>query len=337
MAGRFIDGFDHYPAAEMLHKWSSWSNTVSFVTGRFGGSALSTASRSVTKVLDNQAEWIIGFGFQHLGVSTATGPFLRFMAGATIQDDLYWDASALKLSVRRGGSTVLGTTTLQLNANVWYYVELRLVFNDTTGVVQLRVNGVQDINLSSQDTNNAGGNVADRIQFGDPGASNINVSIDDLYLNDATGSAPMNTFLGDCRVETIYPNGNGNSSQLVGQDADSTDNYLNVDETNSDDDTTYNESSTVGNKDTYAYGNLAVTSGTVYAVQILPWARKTDAGTRSIVTVARLAGTEVDSSAYSLPDTYTYVGQNIRETKPGGGAWTISDVNSAEFGVKINA
>jgi hypothetical protein len=67
---------------------------------------------------------------------------------------------------------------------------------------------------------------------------------------------------------------------------------------------------------------------------LLPYAAKTNAGVRSIASVARLSGTEVDSSDKALSVSYAYL-PDIRETKPGGGAWSISDVNSAEFGVKV--
>jgi hypothetical protein len=259
---------------------------------------------------------------------------VRLQNGAVEQVDLYFDSGTQRFSVRRGGTVVLGTGTKQLQASTWYYVELHLVLSDTVGVVHLKVDNVTDISLTNQDTINSGA-TAEKFTLGEGGAI---FHYDDFYVCDGTGAAPTNTFLGDVRVEALYPNGNGASSQWVGQDANSTDNYLLVDETASDDDTTYVESSTVGNKDTYAYGNLTPATGTVYAVQILPWAKKTDAGSRSIVTVARLsAGTEADSAAITLPSSYTYVAQDIRETKPGGGAWSITDVNDAQFGVKVNA
>lgn len=333
MALRFYDGFDHYPAAEMLNKWTSWSNTgIAFVSGRYAGStAVNTNARSFSKSIDAQSEWIVGFAFKHLG---ATGQILRLFNGATLQDDLFFDAATNRFSVRRAGSTVLGTGTKQLQISVWHYVELRIVLSDTVGVVNLKVDGVDDINLTGQDTINSGA-TSDGFTFGDGGVPSY---IDDLYICDASGAAPYNTFLNDPRVEVLYPTGNGASSQWVGQDADSVDNYLLVDETDSDDDTTYVESSTVGNKDTYAYGNLTPASGTVFAVQILPWAKKTDAGSRAIKTVARLAaGTEQDSAAISLPSTYTYVAQDIRTAKPGGGVWSVSDVNGAEFGYKVDS
>jgi hypothetical protein len=329
---RFFDGFDHYTNADFLKKWTSWSNTMNLVAAR-NGNGLSIASRWAEKVIDAQSEWIVGFAFSF---GATSGPIMAFFNGATKQVDLYWDNTTGKLSVRRAGTTTLGTTTATFSQGVFYFVELRIVISDTVGVVQLKVDGATVLNLSSQDTLNSG-STADRVRFGDGGSSNVPGTVDDLYICDGSGSSPYNTFLGDCKVETRMPNGNGNSSQLVGNDGNSTDNYLLVDETTPNSDTDYVESSTVGDKDTYTYQDLATATGTVYAVQILPYAKKTDAGSRSIVTVARLSGTEVDSAAATLASTYSYPSQEIRTTKPGGGAWTISDVNSAEFGVKVNA
>jgi hypothetical protein len=333
MALRFMDGFDHYPSAEIGSKWNTPSSSITFVGGRFGGSALSTNQRTVVKTLDAQPTWIFGFA---IAFGSVNGPLLKIINGGTTQGDLFWDPATERLTVRRAGTTTLGTSARQFKTNVWYYCELKYTISDTVGVVHLRMDEQDEINLTGQDTLNSG-STADRFQFGDGGVSNISVSIDDLYVLDGTGSAPYNDFLGDCRIETLLPSANGTTSNLVGQDANSTDNYLNVDETNSDDDTTYNESSTPGDKDTYNYPSLATTSGTVHAVGIYPWARKTDAGARSMCTVARDSTTETDGTTIPLPSTYTYITQDLRTAKPSGGAWTIAEVNGAEFGVKVVA
>ena len=228
--------------------------------------------------------------------------------------------------------------TTVLSQDTFYYIELKVTISDSAGVIVLKINGATELNLTSQDTRNGGNATADTITLGAGGQNNSAAifSYDDLYICDGTGSAPDNDFLGDCRVEASLPSGNGNSSQLVGSDADSTNNYLLVDESAPNGDTDYVESSTVGNKDTYAMGNLASTSGTVYGVQPVPVAKKTDAGSRSIVSVVRLSSTEVDSAAKTLTSSYLIL-PDVRTTKPGGGAWTITDWNNAEAGVKVNA
>lgn len=332
MALRFIDGFDHYTSAETLQKWTNWSNTVGPTAGagRFGGGAMSMQSRTLVKSFDSQGTWIVGLAVNHQ-ISDPDGvQILIWNDGVTNQMDLCWDGLG-HVRVRRNGTVVLATGTKVFNIGVWYYVELKIVFDDTVGAVQLKVDGVTDINLTNVDTKATSNPSANLLSL----SGSNPVLYDDLYVLDGSGPSPYNDFLGDCRVETLLPNGDGNSSQLLGSDGNSVNNYLLVDEaTQPNSDTDYVESATVGQKDTYAYGNLAVVSGTVYAVAPIPWAKKTDAGSRAICTVARLAGTEVDSGAIALPSSYTYY-QDIRTTKPGGGAWTIADVNAAEFGVKV--
>ena len=84
------------------------------------------------------------------------------------------------------------------------------------------------------------------------------------------------------------------------------------------------ESSNVGDKDTYAFGNLSTVSGSVYAVQITAFARKTDAGTRLIKTVARLGATEIESTDQPLSAGYAFPARDIRTAKPGGAARSSS-------------
>jgi hypothetical protein len=153
-----------------------------------------------------------------------------------------------------------------------------------------------------------------------------------------TSGTINNDFKGDCRVEAIFPNGNGNSSVLVGSDGNSTDNYLLVDENPPNSDTDYVESSTVGDKDTYNYGSITSAFGVVHGVQICPFVKKTDAGVRSIANVARSSGTEADSASQALAATYGYL-PTIKEDDPStpGSRWTVAGVNAAEFGVKVTA
>ncbi len=339
MALRFCDSFDHYAIGDILKKWTdNYSAAGSLVSARNGsGLRLGNIQRGYSKTLDSQATWIVGFAF-NLGTTLpgADTALVTFIDSATTHADLRLTPSGTLRATRNG--TSLGLGTIALSTSTWYYIEVKVTISDTVGVVVAKVNGTTDINLSSQDTRNAANSTANVIKIlGFTTNAAVSWDFDDLYILDGTGSAPTNDFLGDIKVEAILPSGNGNSSVLVGSDGNSTDNYLLVDEAAPNSDTDYVESSTVGDKDTYAFGNPTATSGTVYGVQVLPFAEKTDAGVRSIVTVARLAATEVDSAAATLTqNTYLYL-PDIREAKPGGGVWTITDVNAAEFGVKVNA
>lgn len=340
MALRFHEGWDYLTASEFPARWNNIANAT-LQTGRNSGKCFrttgSTGLASIT--LDAQATWIVGFAYRSVGgISPATGNgIVRFVDGSTLHFDLRRNADGTLFVTRNG--TTLSTGTTALVADVFYYVEVKLTIGDAgSGSYQVRIDGVDEIHSTgspvSGDTRNGGNASANVITFS--GSTTNSQDVDDIYICDGTGSGPYNDFLGDCRAEAIYPNGNGNSSGLVGSDGNSTDNYLLVDEaTPSTAD--YVESSTPADKDTYTYGNLTATSGTVYGVSVVPLAAKTDAGTRSIVTVARVSSSEVDSAVLPLSTTPLHLREVPRTAKPGGGSWSVSDVNGAEFGVKVNA
>lgn len=335
---RFCDSFQHWATADLLKKWTSQNGSGSITAnGLYATNAWghSNTNDYIEKLIDSQATWIVGVRFKVASAATDSYP-IRIFDDTTEHVRVKLNGGLNTFSIQRGDTTTLGTGSYSYVAGSWVYLELKTTIHDSTGVAVLKINGsTTDINLSGVDTRNGANSTANRLRV--MGNANVNNQwyINDLYMCDTQGST-NNDFLGDVRVEGIFANGNGTTSQLVGQDANSTDNYLNIDESAPDDDTTYNESGTVGQKDTYNYASLVTTSGTVYGVQVLPYARKTDAGARSICSVARLSGNESDSANSALGSSYVYL-PDIRETKPGGGSWSISDINNAEFGVKVTA
>lgn len=336
MALRWIDSFDHYVTADIPAKYDSISGSPAITaTSRFGSGALqltdANTQHTVVKVFDAQPTWIVGFAFRYV-MSGGNKQIFTLIDNATIQVTLYYETSTRKLFLN--GPFGSSLSTLGLSDNTWYYIETKVTIGNA-GSWEVRVDGNTWI-TGSGDTQASANASADRFRFeaGGSGGTSTARIFDDVYILDGTGAAPLNDFLGDVRVEALFPNANGNSSQLVGSDADSVNNYLLVDDPTPDGDTSYVESSTVGNKDTYAFTNLTPTLGTVYGVQISSEARKTDAGLRTVKNIARLSTTEVDGAANSLSSSYRMF-NDIMTTKPGGGAWTITDVNNAEFGIKV--
>ena len=348
MALRDYESFDNLqsgttaPGNAFTQKgWSYGGNSpwIEIGGGRFGTDCFRDRNNNVYayKTYDNQPTWIIGAAFFSRGADGYDGVF-QFYDDTTPGYQLTLILNANKLEVRRGNwaGTLLGTGTKTLVNNVFYYIEIKATFHTSTGSVEVRVNEATDINLSGINTAGAGAASASRVILGDLNGGGTQPSWDDYYACDGTGSAPFNTFLGDVRVCSLRPSGNGNSSQLLGSDGNSTDNYLLVDEPGDVDIADYVQSGTVSQKDTYAMTDLPSATGTVYAVKPVMVVTKDDAGSRSAASVIRLSATEQDSANHSLSTSYEWV-QDIRTAKPGGGTWTVSDVNSMEVGMKVTA
>jgi len=339
MTALYAESFESIAAAADLSAkgWGSGSNR-SLTAGRFDTQALrlTQSGNYAGRTFANSVTVITGFAFKMSAAPVSEGQIFKLYDGATLHVDLRVD-SAGHLRVTRNG-TALGTGTIVMSTATWYYIEFKVKIDDTTGTAQTKINGVTDLNLTGQDTRNGAAAQLNLFEFNCQSfSSGTTLDFDDFVLMNTAGST-NNDFIGDVRVEFLLPSGNGNSSQFVGSDANSTDNYLLVDDDGPgpDGDTTYVESSTVNDKDTYVMQDLTPGTGTVFWVQPVPYARKTDAGTRSIATVARLSATETLSADNALSSTYAWY-PDIRETKPGGGAWSISDVNNTEFGVEVTA
>jgi len=340
MALIFCDGFDD--GLTQLGKWNSFSGiTIAPAYGRNGsGVRIGDSSNFLFKQIaaaDEHATMTLGFAYRRVtttGLSDVSLASFRSDSGATTHFSIFIDRSSHVLKLFRGGELVVNDT-MTLILNQWYYIELKVTLHDTTGAYELRINGQTRQSATSTDTKNAGTKTTiDSIHLSS-GISNGDGNFDDIYVCNGAG-ATNNTFLGDLAIETLLPDSNGNSSLFVGSDGNSVDNYLLVDEA-APSTTDYVVGASVGNKDTYTFGNMVRTSGQVSGVMVSSYANKSDANPRTIKNVARSGASETLGPSNTLATTWT-PHSNVFETDPnGGGVWTIPNVNAAEFGVEVDS
>lgn len=355
MAIRMIDGFEVSYAAE---KWST-SRFMSASTGRFtDGVTLSSSARTqgndygLGKTLLSSETGVNVFGFAYWPGTNLDRSTIFTLFDATTLQVLLRSNSDGSLSVVRGDGTVLGTSSASLiTSGTWCYIEWKIkVANSISSgecVVKLTTTSgttpATIINLAAasdtQNTANPGFNafcIGNAINNFQAGSGNGGL-FDDFYWLDTTGST-SNDFLGEQRVYTVFPNGNGSTSNFVGNDGNSTDNYLLIDETSANSDTDYVESSTVGDTDTYNFQDLPTTVNSITAVQTSMYCKKTDAGTRQLGAVTRISGTDyVNATAVNLDGSYAYK-LSVWDRKPSDSTtWSRADFNSAEFGMKVVA
>jgi len=342
MSLRHYDSFDTYVTADLSQNYNNVNSSgmaISAGNGRRSTASLrfTTSSGNVLKSFDHQSTWIIGFSLRVAALpSTSSREFIVFYDGGSVQVDLRLNAAG-QLFFTRGGTTTLASSTNAISANTTYHIQAKIFISDTVGTVELRVNGTNTgwiPQVGSLDTKNSTTNATVNGILIQGAVSSANTDYDDLWICDGQGSAPYNDFLGDLRADVLTVNGAGNSAQFS---PTSGGNYTCVDESAPNGDTDVVSSSTVGHKDTYAYSDLAHTPTTIYGVKIKAVVKKDDAGYRAINLVTRSGGADYDSSEMALPSSYTAVTQ-IRETDPATGvAWTRTNLNAAEFGVKVAA
>lgn len=338
-----VDSFDHYTSLAQKYESVPGSGpTISASFARTGTAGFQNTSTGAVPiklvgVAGEHATFIAGIALRRTTTLAGTGTYLQFLSdtAATAHVTLTADASG-KLNVRRGdrSGTLLGSepgNTLGV-LNAWHYVELKSTLSDTVGIVQVRVDGntTPVINLSAQDTKNAGTKtVFDSVGFGsEPSFGNTNS--DDFYICNAAGSV-NNDFLGDIKIEALIPTADGATSGLT--PSTGTSHFALVDEIPPNT-TDYVSSPTNAAKDTWGYANTTI-AGTVKGVQVNTYAQKSDALAKSFRPVIRHSGTDYAGTDQALGTGFGYYRQ-LYETNPGtAAAWTTSDVDAAEFGAEV--
>lgn len=354
MTVKFVESFDHYTTeAQLLSKWTAKLETGTMTMaiadgyGRRGTAGLRTAyvtgSNAYVRYsiynIGNDATGVMGIAHKSTAIGGAysssygtTG--FGFMDGDNYQLGVWFDGGTV--TVRRGNwaATILGTSSKTLLSNVWYYIELGATINNTTGSFELRINGVNVTSNSGIDTQTTGNARTNGVFISSrPPGGHYDYWDDVYYLNDSGSIA--NDFLGDVKVECLFPSGAGSSTDWTPSAGS---NYECVDEASPNDDTDYISEYIVSDHDTYACDDLVTTSGSIYAVQHLLRARKIDAGNRSLKTVYRGGTTDYpNSNTHSIGDNYVYYSDILEQDPDTSSAWTISGVNAGEFGVELEA
>lgn len=343
MALLWYDGFDHYASGDMSLVYNT-VQAASISTARNGAGGLAVVYPGfdgfVRKTVTPSGTTVV-FGGAYLFTSNFSGVHGVFAVvnAGTYLFSCAIDGSTNKLKVLRGdgNGTLLNTGTNVLTAAIWYYIEGKVVLaSGATGSYEIRINEATELTGSSVQTS-ASGTTWDTFQICQTRGTFGTARYDDVYVCDGSGSL-NNDFLGDCLVETKFPSTDavaaGSNASLT--PSTGTDHGALVDEAtpNTSD---YNSSAVVGNKDTYQYPDLATTGGSVKGVQVHLFVAKSTPGTRSICPVVRHAGVDYDGVDRNPSQTFTYYSQ-IYENNPGTSSpWTISEVNAAQFGMKISA
>ena len=338
MTLRLVEGFDHYntTALAAFKGWQSANNTggspFSWVAGRVNGQAMkitgvsSSSDISLKKFMPVTATTaVVG-----MAIRPQTFPMNRFAeivtsTGAQIVM-LALDAAG-RLQIKNASSTVLATGTTPFVSGSWFYVEVKVVVNGATGSVTARVNAGPEIATTTINTGTVPVSGVSLRTIDVPP-----VSYDDLYIVDNAGSE-NNDFLGDRHVDTSYMTADGAHTDWVPNSG--TAHFSRVNETNADLDTSYVASSALNAIDTYQAGPVSVVSADIRGIQVNLWARKDDAGLRQLAPVIRIAGVDYVGTPVTLATGYVDYTQIYEQNPATGADWTVTGVNTAEYGSKV--
>ena len=346
MAVLFADSFDHYTTyAQMITKWtvagaSSFQfGGIAAGVGRFGGNCWRAGRDDgnglIRKYVGNKTTLIAGCAFKQ-DAPAGSPVLIGFWEGGTLQTYIRANWTKGRLEVVGGAGTVIATGNIVIAPGIFYFIEFKATISNSTGTTAVRVNGDVDtpLTLTNVDTQASANAWADSVGWGWGNALTQSTSFmyaDDFYICDDSGTS-NNDFLGDIRVIDLFATSDS-ATDNAWVASPSGSKFATVDDATPNDDTDYISSATPNDRQTFGYGDISQT-GTIKAVQFCPWARKDDAGTRTIAMIARIGTTDYDQANLpSLSSTYAFYPQVVELSPATGVAWTISEINGAEFGV----
>lgn len=338
MSAMFCHGFDESTTTAHYFTTSS-SVTISSANPRTGANAARVASTGSV---------VLPSALEHATFITGVGLYVPASASAAVQFTGDADATVhVTVSVRSDGSidvrrgtasgTVLGTASAgTFPTGAYKHLGVKATLHDTTGAVTVQVDGVSVITLTNIDTKNAGTKtVFDSIRLVSLGGNSSD--FDDWYACNGAGSA-NNDLLGDKKVLTVVPNGDGATTDFTPSTGSS--HFALVDEIppNTSD---YNESSTNGHVELYDMTDFPAGTQGISFAQLELYAAKSDAGAvMKFQRACRSGGSNFFGADMVLGTGFLYITESgkkvILETDPAtAAAWTLSGINSAQMGVKL--
>lgn len=347
MALAATDGFDMYNGVGVntgvQAKWPFYNGTtnVSTTTGRFAGQALRFASvfggkywgRNFTASRTSGAN---GFAFRYSAASNIDiKPHFGVVSNGLPQFGFYVNGSGGFVCGRAGSgfgqgvAAVLGTTAPGLiSANTWYYLEIEWVLSATVGAVNFYIEGTLVLSLTG--VNNMAqtgvGYTNGDAWFIGGGAATGSMDYDDYY------EADTNTKVGTMRIDPIRPASDNSVTWTPNSGAN---NYSRVNETLVDGDTSYVSSATPGQQDLYTVSALPVVPATIYGVQRVDFARKTDANPRTIYQTVKSGVTTDQGTAKSLVTDYARLERMLLVDPNTSAAWTPSAISALLIGPNL--
>lgn len=331
-----IEGFDTYGAASQLAALpgvaftvSGWSVTQ---TGRLAGySVRGPSNTSAPLVYDADrltSTSVTDTYFLMCGIKpllTSAQRRFRFMDSSDVPHvDIEISATG-EFKVKNGDGTLLATSAAGLVlSDEWGTLEIKVTVNDTTGLIGVKWNGVQVINVTGSDTQNGGTAEIAKVEFTPDG-----------YLDDVVGfiGATSDGFPGPRKVVVKRP---ATDSAVQFARSGGSINATQVDDPTPDGDTTYNSSSTATEQDLFNMQTVTET-GAIDGVREILVAKKTDIGTRKLKTVQDDGVSSQVLSADEKDLTTDYKAfDNMTVAKPAGGAWSAGDINGCDFGYELS-
>lgn len=351
----FCDGFDHYGLDEGNLTDGAYAQVdtpdiaLSTANPRTGDHSMlfteAGGPRRMRRVLGG-AKTTVGLGaafwFSELPASNDKITIFGFNDAANDPQIRIVLQSTGVIDVKRGAlsQTSLGDSGAPVVvAEAYTHVEVMVTFSDTVGAVEVRVDGATVISLTDVDTVATALVESSQVILGQEGLLSgvAAMYMDDLFCYDDSGSF-NNTFIGDRRVLTLFPDGDTSQADWSWNAGPTA--YQAISEVAPDDDTTYifaNPGGSPAPASEFEIADLPEGVSSISAVVVVNRMRKTDAGVANTQPSLVSATSETAGVDYALSEAYTYY-HDVFEVDPDTSSpFTPAALNAARIKIERTA
>lgn len=278
------------------------------------------------------------FYFSALPTSNNSCRLFQFRDAANADQITIFAQSTGTIQAFRGlVSASLGVTASPaVVAEAYQHIECVVFFSQTVGTIEVRVNGVTVLSLAGLDTVQTSLVECSQVVIGDSQGSTT-LDFDDVFCYDDTGSF-NNTFIGDRRVLTLFPDANTVQADWTAVGAAT--GYECIDEANPDGDTTYITAGPPGSPGAiseFGIQNMPAGISAINGVVVVEMARKTEAGVANTQWSVISGASETAGADKPMTEIYTYR-QDVFETDPASAApFTPAEVDALLIKVERTA
>ena len=339
----WMDGFDHYGDDEDLLTQGVYAEaglvTLSSTNPRTG----TRCARLGFNVGVHGLRRIFGADLNEAGVGYAfyipTLPsdssslvLMRWSDNANDPQCTLMLTSTGQLELRRGSKsgTIIATSAPVVVARSYQHLEVRFKCDQSTGACEARVNGVTVLSVTGVDTADLATTIIAQVKFGNEAGLNTGspayMDVDDLFAWDTNGA--FNTdFVGDKKVYTNFPNGDGADEDWTPSIGSNS--YAMLDNVPPLDGSEYLSADNPGLTSSFAISNLPPEVVAIAGIMTATRAQKTDAGNAKIrVSIESVAANDAGAE-HALSQAWTYY-HDVFEVDPNTDApWAVAAFNAA--------
>ena len=356
MAVQFMDSCDHYDQDSYITlKWNnSFFGTHSSASGRNGRGLDFDTTGQVSKSLTHQAGWVIGWAI-NIGtqISGTFGNGLYFTsahAGDTTLFSIYSESDgSVSLYAGNGRTNLIqnsGTNGFFLKGGIWYWFDVKFAI---TGTTPMSITATFRVNTQVWASGSASTGINSSAlllqtpttnfhTFSAPGSSAVGTFADDFVLADMSGAGSVNDFFGDTALSVLFPASDITATwTAVGGSTSTMFDHVNDQFAETNDDTIYIKSDTVGNVANMNWQPVSVPAGgSIVAVHYGVLNRKDAEGTRTFEQTVGPTGAYEQTGPVIYPgDSYSYSFFAMDEDPNTSAPWTAAGFDATAFGVKL--